>query len=248
MYQHTRAWMLVLLLAATCTPVFAGGDVLFDTGVPRQVIFQGGETFLGWTSGNPSAAQPERWTAQPFTLPAGDWDITQLDLYYFVPTGNVVDDINWIVWSRDGQNRPEDGDMLLEGSFPELGCGPAGCPGSEDAAEIPVNFSLSGGDYYMTFFGSNATGAFTSIGWSTNADDGINFINGDGEAFMWRAEAFPSPGFGEYNLTPDILDQTPGLDPNDLYNAAFAIHGVPEPAALALLAFGASLALRRRRH
>jgi len=226
---------------------YGDGDVLFDTGAPRQVIFQGNSTFLGWTSGNPSASQPQRWTAQPFDLPAGNWDVTQLDAYYFVPDGNAVTDINWIIWSRDGQASPIDGDIIAEGSVAEFGCGAGGCPAATDPVQIPVNVNLDGGEYYLTIYGVDAAGSNTSIGWSTNADNGINFFNGGGDAFMWRAEQFPSPGFAEYNLTADVLSQTPGLDPNDLYNAAFAVHGVPEPATLALLAMGGVAILRRRR-
>ncbi len=243
----------LLLLALTFLFVapalaYGGGDVLFDTGAPREVIFQGGDlNFLGWTSGNPVASQPQRWTAQPFDLPAGNWDVTQLDVYYFVPTDNVVTDLNWIIWDRAGQARPVDGDILAEGSVPEFGCGPGGCPTAEDFVEIPVDVNLDGGEYYLTVYGVDATGGLTSIGWSTNADNGINFLNNDDDAFMWRSEQFPSPGFGEYNLTPDVLAQAPGLDPNDLYNAAFAVHGVPEPAALTLLALGGVAVLRRRR-
>ncbi len=237
--------LVICLVAFMSSGAF--GEVLFDTGPPRQVIFQGGApNFLGWTSGNPGATQPQRWTAQPFMLPSGNWDVTQLDVYYFVPTANVVTDVHWTIWSRDGQNRPVDGDILAEGSVPEFGCGGGGCPTAEDFVEIPIDVNLAGGDYYLTIYGSNAAGDFTSLGWTTNADNGINFVGGDG-AFMWRSEAFPNPGFGEYNLTPDILEQLPEFDPNDLYNAAFAVHGVPEPSMLMLLAIGGVAALRRRR-
>jgi hypothetical protein len=261
--MNTTGIGIATLALAGLSSSALGGMSLFDTGPPRTVLFDaanGGnytETFLGWSSGNLSATFPQRWTAQAFHLGAtpdgGDWRINQINVDGFLPAGTIATHITVIVWSRTGQNAPVDGDQLysVQVALPPALDDPEVEGVDNFLREIPVNVNLPEGDYYLTIYGSNPdnpSGTPQNFAWLTNADNGINLIDPDSlSPFMWRSAAFPVPGFAVYQLPPTTLMQTEGLDPNDLYNAAFAIFGVPAPATLPLLALAGLIGRRRRR-
>jgi hypothetical protein len=240
----------------------ARADVLFDTGPPRQVLFdatnQGNyaQTYLGFSAGDLSPTQPQRWMAQPFSLPAGNWAIDQIDLDFFSPAGFEFNSIELIVWERDAPLNlpPVDGEQVATQSILL-----SDAPGIDDPEipeaetylhQVPVDMALSGGDYYLTAYGKDIVDNHTAnLAWLTNAENGINLIDPDGNAFAWRSSTFPAPGFQFYQLPGTTLMQLPGLDPDDLYNTAFTIYGtsVPEPAMLGLFVIGVLTASRRRR-
>lgn len=239
-------------LLATSTAL--GGVPLFDTGPPRQMLSSGALTFLGYSSGWLSATQPERWMAQPFTLPAGLWEIDQIDVDYFVPAGFEFFELTFTIWSRDGQNAPVDGDQLVsETVFAPPGLDDPEVDGVEDWLHeiFPTPFFLAGGDYYLTIYGNNGPGFPANAAWLGNPENGINLLDGVGNPFAWRSSAFPVPGFAVYN--PATLTQDPALlalDPAnalDIFNTSFTIYTVPTPAVLALLGLGGLVAHRRRR-
>lgn len=92
---------LAFVLAAVLATPAKGQVVVFDTGFSLPVVFNGTVTNLGWTSGNNSAgAQPQRWTAQPFSL-TDETRITQINAEYFI-AGGTVTDIGIMIWNRTG--------------------------------------------------------------------------------------------------------------------------------------------------
>lgn len=189
---------------------------LFDTGVHQPCFFNAALTNLGWTSGNVSAAQPQRWTAQPFTLPAGNHHVVQIEAEYFVPAANPTA-IAWVIWNRTGQNAPTSVDEVASGVVPFTAAG----------APLGVDLTLPGGDYYLTIYAVAPQG--TTIGWFTNAQNGIHFIEPSNSLpFMWRSSTYPGGGFLVYQLPAATLSQNAGLDPNKLYCAAFRIRGFTE--------------------
>ena len=202
----------IACLAAVAT----AQTTLYDTGIYRPCIFNGASTNLGWTSGNVSAAQPQRWAAQPFTLPAGTWNITEIAPEYFIPAGNPTD-MGWTIWSRNGSAAPTAADEITSGTTPFVAA----------SSPFPVNVTLTGGDYYLSIYAYSPQG--NTVGWFTNAQNGIHLTDALGVTFMWRASAYPSPGFAVYQLAPAVLSQSPGLDPNKLYCASFALRGYAAP-------------------
>ncbi len=232
-----------------------GDMILFDTGPPRPVLFdatnQGNfaETFLGLSSGYLSGTSPQRWLAQAFTLPKGQWKLKMIEVNYFIPAGGEFANLHYVIWSRNGQAAPVDGDQLVDATV-------AAPPGLDDPdidgvedwlKQIPVNIDLAGGDYYLTIYGDDGLGNVANAAWLTNADNGINLLDGGGSPFAWRSQTFPFPGFVAFTIGPNTLQQTPGNDPNDVYNTAFTIYAVPGPGALPLLAVAALIGRRRRR-
>jgi hypothetical protein len=234
--------------------------VLFDTGEARPVLFdsagQGNHvsTYVGWGSGNLAPGQEQRWSAQAFSLPAGNWDLTQIDANYFLLDANVPPErIGIRIWSRSGQTAAAPSGEVFIGDVaaPALVADPR-IPGSPQWLGVldlsGLSISLGGGDYYLSIFGMRSTGSGGGIGWLANPEHGINLVDPTGgDAFMWRSVQYPSPGFATYTLGSNILMQSPGMDPLDRYNAAFTIHGIPSPGALALLILGGAVGLRRRR-
>jgi hypothetical protein len=244
--------------AMAATGAASAQTVLFDTGPTRQILFDpaaGGNhtlTYVGWSSGNLGAGLEQRWSAQPFTIPAGSWDLTKIDANYFV-SGAGIDAVGIRIWSRTGQNAPGPLDEVFAGQVPAPTLAPdpriSGSPSwlaEMDVSALGIN--LSAGEYYLTIYGIDSTGAGGNIGWLANPEHGINFVDpATNEPFMWRSAQYPSPGFVQTSFPSSIIMQQPGLDPNDIYGAAFTIHGIPTPGTLALLGLGGLLAARRRR-
>lgn len=144
-----------------------------------------------------------------------------------------------------GENAPTSADEVYSTSVAEPG-------GSGDniwsQLSLGNGVTLTAGDYYLSVFGIDSSGADAFIGWFTGAPDGINFIDGaSGNPYMWRSATYPSPGFEFYQLPLATLAADQG-DPNDTYNAAFQILTVPEPGSISLLAVVAvGILIRRRR-
>jgi hypothetical protein len=172
-----------------------------------------------WTSGNVSATQPQRWAAQPFTLPAGNWHITQIAPEWFTGTG-VNTALGYKIWNRVGQVAPAVADEVVSG-FGNVVL---------DGDPIITNFVLPGGDYYLTVFSGSPQG--NTIGWFTNAPNGIHFIDpGNSLPFMWRGTTYPPPSWVVYQLAATALAPANGSDPNKLYCSAFRILGEPAPVS-----------------
>jgi len=190
---------------------------LYDTGPHAVCTFNGAATNLGWTSGNVSPAQPQRWAAQPFTLPAGNWHITQIAPEWFTGTG-VNTSLGFTIWHRVGQVAPAVADEAVSG----------GAPVVLDNDPITTDFVLAGGDYYLSVYSSSAQG--NTIGWFTNAQNGIHFIDPVTLVpFMYRGVTYPPPSWVFYELAPAVLAPANGSDPNKLYCAAFKIVGEQAP-------------------
>ena len=211
-------------------------QVLWDTGPNRALVFNGALTNLGWSSGSPAAGQPQRWTAQAFTLPAlpegaGTWNICQLNPNGFEPAGVLNETLEYIVWARTGTDQPVDGDQIVSGSVPLPFAveDPDGDAGNLWRYPMSVDFDLPPGDYWLTVYGANTTGGASNWAWFANPDNGINVLDGGGAPFMWRSEMFPDPGFQMY--TTPLVEQAEGLDPNDVYNASFEVLGNPVEGA-----------------
>jgi hypothetical protein len=256
--RAVRGWWLALAVAfSLAVPAAFAGDPLWDTGPPRQVLYDaagGGNhalTYLGFSSGDIGAGSDQRWSAQAFSLPEGNWRIDQIDADWFVVAGFEFTTINWTVWSRTGTARPEDGDQVITGSIAASSVPDLDDPEIPEADiwlhQIPVDFDLAGGDYYLTLYASDTPNNHTAnLAWLTNADNGLNLVDENDLAYMWRSALFPAPGFAKYQLSELILKQQDGLDPKDVYNTSFTIYGTPEPGTLGLLALGGLAALRRR--
>jgi hypothetical protein len=204
------------LAIATLVPgVATAQSVLFDTGVAGLCVNNGtgGLTYLGWSSGNAGAGFEQRYAAQAFTLPAGEWVVTQLQPRYFL-TGAAPTSIGWILYSRTGQTAPTQADEIASGTVPF----------TVETDPIPVNVPLSGGEYYLTIYGIG--GAL--IGWYTNAQgpDAIPLQDANGY-FLWRSAQYPVPGYERY--TTSAFSPAPGTDPTKFYCAEFVIRGDPAP-------------------
>lgn len=206
--------------AIACLATLASAQVtLFDTGPHAVCLFNGAASNLGWTSGFAAATQPQRWCVQPFTLPAGNWHITQIAPEYFTPVGNVATTIAFKIWSRTGQVAPTVADELVSGSNPWIA----------DGTALNTDFVLAGGDYWLTIYSDSAVAA-TAIGWFTNAQSGIHFIDPVTLVpFMYRGVTYPPPSWAFYELPPATLAPSGGSDPNKLYCAAFKISGEAAP-------------------
>ncbi len=238
------------------TPAPVVGDVLWDTGPPRLVLFDpagGGnhvETFLGFSSGNIGAGFEDRRAAMPFVLPdpgGGQfYRITQIDLDYFT-ADTFPTDLNFRVYARNGEGMPTSADIVIDMTVPApVGMDDPEVDGADDFLhQIFPEFDLDPGEYYLSIY--SAAPAGSNIAWFTNADNGIPFVDEEG-AWMWR-QATEGAGFEFYQLSQDVFMQVPGLDPHDIYSQSFSLYGqlIPEPATLALLAMGAVVALKRRR-
>ncbi len=205
-------------------------QVLWDTGGPHQVIFDGNTTYVGYSSGHVSSASPQRWAAVPFRIPPGGATITRMEIDWFVQDGSQGATIDYIIWNRAGLGQPVT-------QFAQGVLGPY-APGVDDP-RIPeiedwlhqydqINLPIPGGDYYLTIFSSgigqgNTTG-FSSAGWLTGGDLQDEALE---QGFMWRSAMFPSPGFQPYN--PVNIQPAPGQDPEDRWNPSFTIWGTLPP-------------------
>jgi hypothetical protein len=254
-----RAYMVMAFAAGMACSVHAQ-QVLFDTGPHNQVMFNGAQTNLGFSSGNltASAGMPQRWTAQGFTL-SGNSTITTVGVSGFDGVfggwGPVFfDEWRVVIYSRTGSNLP--GAVVASATVPAATVGnPMPDPGLDPILffpdmyfEIPVNFSLPAGDYYLNVYGNNSSGADANFAWLTNTqlDVLLSPVNtpvviSDAQGvFMWRSTAYPSPGFQRYTTpaidivaSPFLPDwgpgsaghPTPAQDPQYLYNTRFRLEG-----------------------
>ena len=231
--------ILLTTVAALAVSVSARAqDVIYDTGPNATVLFNGAVSNLGWTSGFASEAQPQRWTAQPFSV-TGPVKIEQIYANFFVP-GDTPTDLNFIIWSRTGSDAPVDADMVASGG---------GAHSMDPLDPINTNVSLGAGDYYLTIYSSGGPNGDATIGWFTNAPNPIFFLDEGGLPWMWRSSMYPDPGFEFYQLSLDTLDALEGESRDNLYSAEFRLEGViiPAPGVLALLGLAGLAAGRRRR-
>ncbi len=238
--------MRTLMYAAmSCAAIAASaqGDVLWDTGAPHPVVFNGTPTYLGYTSGTAGAGLEQRWAAVPFRIPAGGATVTQIDVDYFIAAGQEPTGVTFVVWDRAGLAAPTT--MVTSFSMP------LAIPTDDPripAADLYLNqysglsLALAGGDYYLTVYGDGDPGVGT-IAWLTGGDLQDESLE---QGFMWRSAQFPSPGFQPYN--PAAIQPDVGQDPDDPWNPSMTIYGdpIPAPASLALLGIGAVFARRRR--
>jgi hypothetical protein len=239
---------LALVLAAGAAHA---DTVVWDNGAANQVIFNGATTYLGYTSGNVSVAQPQRWAAQAFTMPAGYSGITRLDASWFETTGSEPATVNYSIFQRTGVSTP--GSLVSSGV---LGAYSIGTDDPRIAATdtwfhsyTGLNIALPSGDYYLTIYGDgigqgNTSGA-SVINWLTGApgvDSQITYNN-----FMWRSSAYPTPGFAMYDSGGAVVAPPTMTDVTDRWNTSFVVYSAPAPGALALLGLAGLGAARRRR-
>ncbi|NSW80086.1 MAG: hypothetical protein HPY54_13750 [Chthonomonadetes bacterium] len=201
---------------------------VWDTGAPHTVLSSGQEVYLGYISGNYSATLPQRWSAIPFSIPAGGALISQVEANWFVVEGYEGAEVRYIVWRRNGLNRPVDGDQVAQGVLGAYapGMDDPRIPGGEDWLHrySGLNIFLPEGDYYLTIYsegtGAGNTTGFTALAWLTGADLQPAQVEQD---FMWRSARFPSPGFEVY--APTNIQPRAGQDPKDRWNCAFVLYG-----------------------
>lgn len=230
-------------------PDFGTGDinitcrrVVFNTGITSTVQFDSTNmgnyavTNLGWSSGNLNAANAQRWAAQPFIVPdpgAGlGWNITAIHGYGFTPVGVLNEELCYKVWKRfafttapNPANAPNY-ELVSEGCviYPTPTDVPGG-PATEDF-EINVDFPLAAGDYWLTIYANNPSGAIPSNwAWFTNAQGGIGYSPDNNGPGIWRSQLFPVPGFIVYRLPATTLAPVEGDDPTKLYANGFRIVG-----------------------
>jgi hypothetical protein len=139
--------------------------------------------------------------------------------------------------------------------------GQAGWTYDRSAFKLPAELDETGGNEYGLVSGDSDGSSALPLGSATHIIDTLTLENSDNLAdahtLVWfelgsRApQVFgPPPTFSPYTVAPPGFP--PGF-PNFLYvgdegsfNPGFDVHWIPEPAALALLAFGGLVAIRRR--
>ena len=201
---------------------------IWDTGAPKTVISGGSEVYLGYISGNYSATLPQRWSAIPFSIPAGGAVLSQVDASWFVMDGYQGSVVRYIIWRRTGLAKPEDGDQVAQGVLGPYSAGvdDPRIPGGENWLHrySGLNISLPAGDYYLTIYsdgiGAGNTTGFTALAWLTGADLQPAAVEQD---FMWRSARFPTPGFEVF--APTAIQPKAGQDPKDRWNCAFVLYG-----------------------
>jgi hypothetical protein len=202
--------------------------VVWDTGAPKTVIFNNQEVYLGYVSGNVSATLPQRWSAIPFSIPAGGARISQVDANWFIVAGSEGAHVRYIIWRRTGLARPVDGDQVAQGILGPYAAGvdDPRIPGIENWLHRYSNLDifLPAGDYYLTIYsdgiGAGNTGGFSALAWLTGADLQPSEVEQD---FMWRSRLFPDPGFEVF--APTTIQPKAGQDPKDRWNCAFVLYG-----------------------
>jgi hypothetical protein len=238
--------------AITAAALFGGAlanaGVLWDTGAPHPVNFNGTDTNLGFSSGNLGAGSEQRWAAMPFKIGAGGAVVNQIDVDWFVVAGSEADTVNYIIWKRNGLNAPVDGDQFASGILGAFG---AGIDDPRTAATDDwlhqyggLNINLPEGDYYFTMYGDGGAPA-NNCAWLTGGDLQDESLEQD---FMWRSATFPAPGFAQYN-PGNVLPGAEMADGQDRWNTCFTIYGdpVPAPGAGAVLGLAGLAGMRRRR-
>lgn len=214
--------------------------VLFDTGIQKSIIMNGRERNLGLSSGWLSALQPNRWLAQPFTLPpmssgVGEWSIEAALVKGFQPPGCVNETMEYVFWHRPAGNPAPNGGAALgptntywlaSGSVPY----PARFDDPDDAAvnashifALAAPVELGPGNYYFTVYAANSLGVPANFSWFTCCPGGISLIDAGG-AFAWRSKSYPTPGFTRYTV-PTGFSMQPGNSPNAIYNCGFQLLG-----------------------
>jgi len=98
--------LLLLALVASGAAVAQAEDVIWDNGLPKTTIFNGAESWLGYSSGNLGGTLTQRWWAGPFTVRAGGATITRVTANWFTPVGSDAVDVNFIIWKRTALNAP----------------------------------------------------------------------------------------------------------------------------------------------
>jgi hypothetical protein len=220
---------------------------LFDTGVERPVWYDASgqcdflQTYLGWSSGqlcSPDCVKdiyPQRRTAQPFDLPpapqgADAWQIVEIGVDGHVPWDfpYVNETLDFEIFTRSSLGTPPGPqDLVATGSVP-FPTPIDNSEGFESLYVMHVDITLAPGDYWLTVWASTGDPATPSLfAWFTNAGNGISVLDGNGDAYMWRAATYPDPGFVFYRLDECTLQPYDGTDPDDLYNASFYIRGGP---------------------
>jgi hypothetical protein len=232
-------------LGLVCVCVEASADfALWDTGAPNPVNFNGTDTYLGYSSGDLGVGLEQRWAAIPFRIGVANAVITRMDFDWFIPAGGEADNVNFIIWHRSGLTAPVNGDQFASGVLGPYGAGidDPRTPAADDwLHQYTVNIPIPQGDYYITIYGDGGL-APNNVAWLTGANLQDESLE---QGFLWRSATFPSPGFEVYN--PGNILPTAGQDPDDLWNASFALYGIPEPGSALLLVLGSALWAWRRR-
>ncbi len=215
-------------------------QVLWDSGPTHTVIRDGTTLWIGYYSGrifNPD--YPQRWSAMPFRITEPGTIITELQAFWWIMEGLEADHVNYIIWHRTDLARPESFDEVftqgLLGPYVEGGRDYRAKPYTADAHSVDppwfpfhtyqVNIPIPVGDYYLTLYAEGGTGIDGNcLLW----ESGCNYVPEELEqGFMWRSQAFPSPGFQEY-APADILPGPEMTDPDDRWNLAFMFRGTIE--------------------
>ena len=209
--------------------------VVYTTGSQHYVIATAtaANTNLGLSSGCIAATSPQRWLAQPFSVPATatSWDISRMTVKGFAPAGVTNTTLNYVVWNRvAGNPAPVAANQVVAGSVPfPVGYENAADDAANASHDINAAFNLLPGDYYLTAYASNSACAttFSNFAWFISAYEGINLLDSAGLPFNWRSVTYPTPGFAKYTALNGTYTVQTGADPNDLYNTAFDIFGSP---------------------
>jgi hypothetical protein len=218
--------------------------VLWDTGAPHRVLFNGEPAWVGFGCGDYGPGYEQRWSAIPFRIDTPAATITQIDADWVVSPDNPAENVNYIIWHRTGLDAPVEGDQFLTGVLGPYGPGvdDPRVPGADDwLHQYAVDIPIPTGDYYLSIYGDGGMPG-NAIGWLTGADLQDESLE---QGFMWRSNRFPNPGFFAY--TNPGMQAVAGQDPDDLWNLSFTLYGVPEPGSAALLLLGGAVACRRSR-
>src|SRR5438309_889577 len=91
---------LCLALFGVCAGAHA--TILWDTGAPHYVAFNGNNNYVGFTSGNLGAGLEQRWAAMPFRIGIGGAVIQEVDVDGFndVNPDRSPATLDYIIWHR----------------------------------------------------------------------------------------------------------------------------------------------------
>lgn len=220
----------ILLLFACVALVLAGAatadTVIWDTGPPITVIFNGSETYLGFISGYFNDSMPQRWTAVPFRI-AADTVITGVDFDGWAndDSGRLPnpDRQDYIIWRRTGLAAPVNGDQYKSGTLGPWTAGiddPRLFAGNAWLHQYRgLNIPIAAGDYYLTIYAARNDGGMCDDPWLTGGDQQAEDLE---QIFMWRSASFPSPGFEAYTAGGAAQPKA-GQDPGDVWNVCFKL-------------------------